>query len=613
MSRRVRIRKAILWALALILAIGAGGAIAAYNYVTRGDTLVELIRREAPRYLPRSRVDLISARIWPLRGEVLFHDISVGERGAAGPASLAYLPYVQVNFDPWAMLHGRFEAREVVIPRPTIRLRRRPDGTWNCQGLLADPWPGPAGGTTLPVRIKDGTVELIDEGAEEGAVLKVLTDVAIDVPAVEVGAPLPFELSAKGDLFERVTLRGAVDPAGRVAFDKGELVRLNLSDTLWKRLPPEVSAKLDQLGLSAGEVDANWSALEIRPGDSHPVRCDGSIRLRRGIWNCPKLPFPINDVSVDVEVRDGQVYVTSAKGVDGTTALSIRGKFGLDCSAQDPFEVAADITGLQLDNRLRAKTPGDLLDLWDLYFPEVAPVEEGERGADQRVNPGGPGRAGGRGGPGRGRRPRRRGDAVQALPLPRRARPGADAHDAEAADAGQRADDGGQQAAAGRRRRRQPRQGRHRAAPLRRRGPAGRRPPVPPGPAARRPQGGQRLQADRHRPRRGRPRPRARPFRPARPDGQGPVRRAGEPQPRLLGHLEGHPVPRPRPDRPARNPPRPLDLPPDVRAERPGGDRGRRQGRAGPARRAQGSRSTSRPATSSSATTSARPCPGPGS
>ena len=410
MSRRVLFRKAILWALALVLAIGAGGAIAAYNYVTKGDTLVELVRREAPRYLPRSRVDLISARIWPLRGEVLFHDLSVGEPGIAGPASLAYLPYVQVNFDPWAMLHGRFEAREVIIPRPTIRLRRRPDGTWNCQGLLADPWPGPAGGTTLPVRIKDGTVELIggdgtgtgpgdgtgDGNAGEGTVLKVLTDVAIDVPAVKVGAPLPFELSAKGDLFERVTLRGAVDPAGRVAFDKGELVRLDLSDTLWKRLPPEVSAKLDQLGLSAGEVDANWSALEINPGGPQPVRCDGSIRLRRGIWNCPKLPFPINDVSVDVEIRGGEVFVTSAKGVDGTTALSVRGKFGLDCSAQAPFEVAADITGLHLDNRLRGKTPGDLLELWDLYFPEVARSKNASAGRINasiqagRAEPGGP-------------------------------------------------------------------------------------------------------------------------------------------------------------------------------------------------------------------------------
>ena len=386
MRRRIRFRKVILWTLALVVAIGAGGVIAAYNYVTGGETLVAVIRRDAPRFLPHNKVDLIQARIRPFVGEVIFHAISVGDDGPGGPASLAYLPYLQINYDPWAMLHGRFEAKGVVVPRPTIRLRRRPDGTWNCQDLLADPWPGPVGKDSPPIQIKDGTIELLGEGdgAGEGAVLKVLTDVNIDIPAAICGEPVPFELTAKGDLFERVELSGLVDPtAGRIRFGPGELVRLNLSDTLWNRLPPEVNGVMDQLGLSAGEVDASWSALDIDPNRPQPVQCDGSIRLRRGIWNCPKLPFPINDVSVDVQIRQGQVYVTSAKGTDGATSLSLRGKFALDDPAQAPFEVAIDAVGLQLDNRLRGKTPEKFLELWDLYFPEVARTNTASAG---RIN-----------------------------------------------------------------------------------------------------------------------------------------------------------------------------------------------------------------------------------
>ena len=168
---------------------------------TEGDTLVEVVRREAPRYLPGARFDLIRARIKPFAGEVVFHAISLGDGGPGGPASVAQLPYLQINYNPWAMLHGRFEPSLVVVPRPTIRLRRRPDGTWNFQGLLADPWPGPRGGTTPPIQVKDGTVELI--GDEAGTLLKVLTDVSVDIPAVAAGEPIPFELSAKGDLFER--------------------------------------------------------------------------------------------------------------------------------------------------------------------------------------------------------------------------------------------------------------------------------------------------------------------------------------------------------------------------------------------------------------------------
>ena len=129
---------------------------------------------------------------------------------------------------------------------------------------------------------------------------------------------------------------------------------------------------MDQVGISAGEVDATWTSLVIDPRSPQPIHCDGSARLRRGIWQCPHLPFPINDASIDVEIRDRQVFVTSAKGTDGATMLSLRGRFALDNPAQAPFEVVAEAKGLQLDARLRDKLPPNSRNLWDLYFPEVA-------------------------------------------------------------------------------------------------------------------------------------------------------------------------------------------------------------------------------------------------
>ena len=383
MKRRGRFRRAVLWALALLMAVVVGGAIAAYHYVTEGESLVALIRQEAPRFLPRCQVDLISARIRPVVGQVLLHSFTVGDADPAGLKAMAYFPFIQVDYNPWAMFHGRFEPSRVVFPRPTIRLKRRPDGTWNCQGLLADPWPGPTGGATPAIAVKDGTVELIGAGPD-AAVLKVLTEVELEVPALADSAgPVPFELTAKGDLFERVHLKGTVDPAGRIALEPGELIRLNLSDALRDRLPPEATAALAQVGLAAGEVDARWSALSVDPAQPCPVRCDGSARLRRGIIQCPMLPFPISDVSVDAEVRDGVVTITSAKGTDGATAFSVRGRFSLDDPATAPFEVTARADALQLDGRLRGKTPEPHRALWDLYFPEVARSRDASAG---RIN-----------------------------------------------------------------------------------------------------------------------------------------------------------------------------------------------------------------------------------
>ena len=48
----------------------------------------------------------------------------------------------------------------MVVSQPTLRLRQRRDGTWNLDGLLADPWPGPWIDTP-PITIKNATLELI--------------------------------------------------------------------------------------------------------------------------------------------------------------------------------------------------------------------------------------------------------------------------------------------------------------------------------------------------------------------------------------------------------------------------------------------------------------------
>ncbi len=384
-KRPRRFRKLILWMMALGAAVVVGGAIAAYQYVTEGDTLATLIRREAPRYLRGCQLDLIQVRLRPVAGQILLHAISLKDGDSGGRASIAYLPYLQINYNPWAaFFHGRFEPTEVVVPRPTIRLRRRGDGTWNCQGLVADPWPGPTGGPMPPIRVKDGTIELVGEGAGNGTVLKVLTGVDLQIPALAHGdGPVPFELSAKGDLFERVHLKGVIEPSGRINLEPGELVRLNLSEAIWDRLPGEVNSILDQVGLAAGEVDANWSSLVIDPRNPCPVRADGAARLRRGILKCSRLPFPVSDVAVDVEIHDGQVVVTSASGSNGATALAVQGKFDLDGLAGAPFEVTAEAKGLQLDGRLREKTPPESRELWDLYFPEVAQSKEASAG---RIN-----------------------------------------------------------------------------------------------------------------------------------------------------------------------------------------------------------------------------------
>ena len=375
MSLRRRLRKLLLWTTALTLAIAVGGTIAAYYYATESDALAEWIAREAPKYLPGCRVKVIKAKIRPFAGRVTLDFTTIAELGEGDepPAEVATLPLFQIFYDPWAMTKGRFEPLEVKLARPRLRLRRRADGSWNFQGLLADPWPGPKGGATPPIRVESGIVELDGGGDQPGPPLVVLRDVRIEIPArTKPDTPFVFELDAKGGMFDRLTLSGIIDPqSGRVELKKSELLRLTFPEADRARLPVEVRSALDQVGLAGGEVDLNLASLSFDPAATPPLHYEASAHLRRGVWDCPKLPFAIGDVSVHATVCDGLLRVTQADGSNGATTINFDGEVGLDDPCQSPFRVRAEIDQLELDKRLKGKTPSSFRNLWDDYLPAV--------------------------------------------------------------------------------------------------------------------------------------------------------------------------------------------------------------------------------------------------
>ena len=93
------------------------------------------------------------------------------------PFQAARIPWLRVRHDARAMLQGKFVLREVTVAQPVLRLRHREDGTWNLQGLLANPWPGPAM-QTPPILIQNGTVELAESDTSGVAILR---DVSVKV------------------------------------------------------------------------------------------------------------------------------------------------------------------------------------------------------------------------------------------------------------------------------------------------------------------------------------------------------------------------------------------------------------------------------------------------
>src|SRR5262245_16753157 len=261
MGIRKRIGRFCFWVAFLVLACLAGVIGFAFWYVTDSETLAGLIRTEIPRYLPGSALGLSKVRVRPFVGEITLLDAQLLQNIDGVPFEAARLPWLKIRHDPRAMLKRRFVPREVVVALPTLRLRRRKDGTWNLQGLLADPWPGPML-KTPPILIRNGTIELADEtGPKPTAILR---DVAVQIEPAG-GKLLTFEGSAKGDLFDRLKVEGTVDLAtGRVTLG-GDIGRLAISKTLRSRLPAELQPAVDEVGLTSGEVDLRATGVVYDP------------------------------------------------------------------------------------------------------------------------------------------------------------------------------------------------------------------------------------------------------------------------------------------------------------------------------------------------------------
>ena len=435
-----RVAKVLAWGLVLIVLISAGAVWFAYALVTDSDTAARLIRAQARRFLPRSTIEMGKVNIGILKGEVTVKEIYVHQNIDGQSFLTAWVPWLSVKLDPREAIHGRFEPREVVISQPTLRLRQRADGTWNLQGLIADPWPALSLKNTPPILVNNGTVELL--GVEEseagsaafalkvakassqgrdGAVVRtadalpsprspagnpgasapagkskgleparelppsrrplpagpamnrgvaILRDVSLKIEQAE-GGRLRFEGKARGDLFEKMTLEGSIDPRTGDTILHGELAGLTLSENLRRRLPRKLGASFDDLALKRGEIDLEMNRLAFHPAAPPGRQFDYDVlaRLRGGVWECPALPFPVNDLSALLAIHDGLLTVKHAEGRNGTTILRAVGAVAMGSAVSSPFDLRLDLMQLELDERLQKRTPPEFAELWDVFKP----------------------------------------------------------------------------------------------------------------------------------------------------------------------------------------------------------------------------------------------------
>jgi AsmA-like C-terminal region len=414
-----RLMKAVIWGLVLCLSILGGALWCAYRYATDGDTLAQLIKEHAIRFFPRSILDPGRVHFSLFGGKLSFRELRMIQRIDGAPFELLRIPSLSIRIDAKQLTKGQLEMHEVVVSQPTLRLRRRPDGTWNLDGLLADPWPGPWI-ETPPIVIQKATLELIPDPDEESITESdtpklpessspsgtrtipvsasgpesgpsssssrqtasagsidnpgpaVLRDVYLEIKGAGGGPEhLQFEGTARGDTFEKVRLNGTVNLITGSITLEGELSGLNLSENLRRRVPREARPAVKALALNNGLVDVELKRFCYDPAAPVGSRMtyQAAAHLREGVWECPKLPFSVNELSADVAIENGILSIKRAQGANGLTILRAAGTIGLGDPARLPLDLQFDVTDLELDQRLRNHSPAEYDELWDVFQP----------------------------------------------------------------------------------------------------------------------------------------------------------------------------------------------------------------------------------------------------
>ncbi|WP_337176802.1 AsmA-like C-terminal region-containing protein [Paludisphaera sp.] len=376
-----RVARFLFWSATFGLILAAGAAWFAYSFVTDGDTVARMLQAKLREFFPRAEFEFGRVDFQPLRGRATLKNLVATQSVDGEPFPSISIAWLGLRFDPWKLLEGKREVSEVVVSRPTLRLVRKKDGAWNLVDLPASPWPRTPIENPPPVDIVNGTVELVVDpeaapppaaaGAVGPGVAAILRDVSLKIRPAE-GNRLGFEGTARGDLFGRVELSGSVDPDTGDVDLRGRLVDLTISDTLRRRLPGEAGEAFDALALKSGDVDVELASLALRPNAPPEAQLayDLKLQLRDGSCRSTLLPFPLDDLSARVGFDGRTLTIEQAEGSNGATRIRVSGRVEAGDPASAPLAIHVEADDLDLDDRLKARTPEEFLELWDVFRPK---------------------------------------------------------------------------------------------------------------------------------------------------------------------------------------------------------------------------------------------------
>ena len=303
------------WLIRTVLVAGLAAASAAcwvmHDWVSPDRVRAALVAALCEQ-LPDAEVEVGSARL-RLFGGISVSDLTLTRKGESEP--FLTVPSAVIAHDKEQLSRGRLVVRKLELDGPTVRLVRQADGAWNVSGLVR----GGGGGRPIPTLLVRNATVLVADRRPAGLPPLALVDAKLSmlndpVTVVKFEAKGTVTPAAGG---ERPPGGGlAVPVAASVRFNRATrefAVRLEADDIAFgPELAPAVARVHPQLADYAAQFRARLGVKADLTGSADAPRAlDYDVRLdvRDGRYEDADLPWPVEQLTAAVRVRDGKVTV----------------------------------------------------------------------------------------------------------------------------------------------------------------------------------------------------------------------------------------------------------------------------------------------------------------
>ncbi len=357
----------------LIASVVAAALLVPYFYHRMDEEIRRRVEELLAKQYPGLQVKIHSAVL--MKGEgIALRGLSVIDPAAEGPGAelLSYDEcFLACPTDLSDLYGGQLQPTQIIVRRPTLRMTRRPDGTWSAARLL--PLPRLSDKAVPEVRLENGTIEIFDPTKVVACTLT-LRDVNLTLspiaPAdgqVESTRRRRIRGTATGDYFHQVIFDGEVDSDRPAMSLGGKIDGVEISPEMRNVLPDVFGCNLSVLGSLRGQTEASFQ-VAYDPAAAEPWTFDVTGHLTRGRIDDLRLPHPLTEIHATAHVDNRGFAIRELKALSNQALLSLTCSGGL--KPQSPLAIEATVSQLPLDEQLLAILPGKFQEVWQKLRPE---------------------------------------------------------------------------------------------------------------------------------------------------------------------------------------------------------------------------------------------------